>query len=287
MATSTPPFVRWTLARRCELREETDPRDPEATERQLRPLRTYVEAVFEERIFADVCFATREVWSKVDVDPGEVRGFRASEVLQAYGGEDFIRGQCDGCPANIFRERTGANYPVANYAGCYGLLACDDVLGAQWEACIAKLDLAAAIDTNFLPTTPRWYGLFAAAPLNALQLDILFALLTALSEMAGQATDEFRRAVQLAQAKHAELHVALYPAGEYDRDAWRTSSHCRRCVATMLPREHRCSVCGLIAKPRPERLRKPRGQRPYVPLTRFLGAEGAAELLKQVREVLS
>ena len=35
-------------------------------------------------------------------------------------------------------------------------------------------------------------------------------------------------------------------------------------------------TCGLATHPEPQRRRKPRGNRPYVPLSRILGAERAA-----------
>jgi hypothetical protein len=275
MVTPTPPFVRWTLARACALREETDPRDPEAAERQLRPLRAYTDASYAGRVFEGICLAPTE---HLPVEPPpDSWGFLASEMLAAYGGEEFVRSQCGACVANIFAHRT-----EVNFAGCYGLLACDAALGAQLEARIAELSLADAIDASCLPTAPRWYGLFAQTPLNRDQLAIFQQLFSSLATCE-PAVSQLCSAVAIALVQPVELHLALYPAGEFDRDAWRIVSHCTRCAAAMSPREHRCAVCGLVGKPRPARQRKPRGRRPYVPLARFLGASKALEFAERLK----
>src|SRR5205814_775518 len=110
----TPEFVRWAIAQSCPLREFEGWQEPEQVERRLRPLRAYSEAVDEGRLFEGICVSPA-------VSPemtffASAKGFRAAEVLDAYGGLEFTRNLCSGCPANALRGRTAE--PLA---GCHGL----------------------------------------------------------------------------------------------------------------------------------------------------------------------
>src|SRR5262245_30001266 len=88
----TPEFVRWALARACPLREFDKWDHPEQVERRLRPLRSYAEAAAEGRVFEGIC-VSREV-SPSGSDWLSATGFRASEVLDAYGGHGYVQDLC-------------------------------------------------------------------------------------------------------------------------------------------------------------------------------------------------
>jgi ribosomal protein L37E len=260
----TPPFVRWTLALACPLREDSaDVSDPELTERQLRSLRGYSDAVHKGRLFDGICLAPGALTSATPL------GFPALEVLNAYGGETFVAAQCPDCPANVLRQRAGSGL-----AGCFGLLPYDSALAEAWEEAIGGNDGAHL----FLATSPRWFGLWAASPLSPAHLESLESILAALVHL-HPAHVEFHQAVRLARQQQLALHVQANPTGSFDEQAWRIAPHCQRCKATMNERQHRCSTCGLVARAEPARQRKPRGLRPYVPLARFLGESGAAAFL--------
>ena len=262
----TPQFVRWTLAHSCALREETDVTSAEQTERQLRSLRAYSDCRHEDRVFEDVCLAA----------DNPALGFPSHEVLTAYGGETFVRSQCDSCAANTLRGRT-----TSGLAGCFGTLVLDAPRGASIDRAIASAALEERVAAHFLPTQPRWYGLWTTTPLTVAQLAVLRNLWEAMTETPQATDNEFLAALNIAQQHGFELHVRLYPAGESDRDWWRLAAHCGRCKAPQNPLERRCAVCGLVAPAEPARKRKPRGNRPFVPLARFLGEQAAAELLER------
>jgi hypothetical protein len=247
--TSTPPFIRWSLERPCALREDADITSPEATERQLRVLRSYSDAVHDGRVRDGICFAP-------DEDGGPEYGFRAADVLEVYGGEEFVRSQCDACPSNTIAGRSGSAL-----AGCFGLIVLDDPL----RELLSRPAWIERVHAVFLPTNPAWFGLWANSPFAQPQLELLAELF---AEVPGRQRGEF--------------HVQSFPAGEFDARSWIIHAHCPRCKGPMSEREHRCAVCGLVCHAEPERRRKPRGRRPFVPLKTFLGEAKAKKLLDEI-----
>jgi hypothetical protein len=243
--TPTPPFIRWSLAYECGLREGADVTSPEATERQLRVLRSYSDAVHAGRMLDGICFATQE-------DGGAEFGFRAEDVLAVYGGATFIRSQCDHCPANT----------TAGLAGCFGLLTFDE----QLQDLLARHEWIERLREHFPPTNPPWYGLWLSSPLTPKQRELLAEL-----------------GLGLPAAPDLSLHVQSFPAGAFDPQAWAIHPHCPRCKGPMSQRERRCAVCGLIGRAEPQRIRKPRGRRPFLPLKSFLGEAAAKELIERYR----
>ncbi len=259
---ATPPFVRWTLPLACALREETDVTDPQQTERQLRSLRTYSDCLHAGRELDGVCISAD--------DP--TMGFPALEVLNAYGGAPLIHAQCDGCALNVVRGRARSGL-----AGCFGLLALKPDVTARVDDAIERAGIKSAINELFLPTTPRWYGLFAQQILDAPRITVLQQVFAAMSESLSLEKLEFQTALELALRASISLHMRCYPAGESEPDGWRLQAHCGRCKAPMAERARQCGVCGLLAHAEPRRQRKTRGIRPFVPLARFLGAQGAQD----------
>lgn len=280
MLMNTPPFVRWTLRQACRLRELTDIADVEQTERQLRSLREYSDAVHQGRCHAGICLRA------LDGDLRDVHaamGFPADEVLAAYGGAELVEAQCGRCAVNLLRGRPGSGL-----AGCFGLYPLDEAEQARWETALAQVEAGILTAAPFLPTQPRWVGLWHASPLTVSQLEGLRALLAepCLRAEASRERVELAQAIERALLAGVELHLRLYPPGTADGQHWTIASHCRRCRAPMNDRERRCGVCCFVGRPEPTRRRKTRGSRPYLPLVRFLGETRSAALLEKVREGL-
>lgn len=259
---ATPQFVRWTLPLACALRDDTDVTDPEQTERQLRSLRTYSDCLYAGRELDGVCISAS--------DPG--MGFPAAEVISAYGGEGFIYQQCDACALNVVRGRE-----KSGLAGCFGLLAFWPERGALLEQAIDQTLSAAAVAEHFLPTAPRWIGLWTLPQLDAPHIAIMQRLFAAIESQLTIEEREFHTALMTAQRENVAIHLRGYPAGESAPDGWRLAAHCGRCKASMSERSRRCVVCGQLAHAEPSRRRKTQGNRPFVALERFLGAPGAEE----------
>ncbi len=275
---TTPEFVRWTLAQSCALRDETDVTDPEQAERQLRSLRELSIARAERRIVQGVCLAHDALAHR---DSTQARGFLASEVLAAYGGEALVTSQCTMCPANVLPGES----PGERLAGCFGLLILESPLVEQFEAAIEQVRACDRMrfDAAFLASQPRHYGVWAT-PLESPQVALLVEIFRELQhDEASREVTEFCRALQLAQATGISLQARLYPPGVVQSLAWTVASHCPRCRAPMTMAARRCLTCQFVGRALPEKKRKPRGQRPYVPLARFLGERAAVELLASAR----
>lgn len=249
----TPEFVAWTLSQACALREDSDTTDPLSTERQLRVLRSYADAVAENRCQAGIC-----------INAEQERGFRLTDVLSAYGGEKLIASQCGTCPANTLRNR-----PQGNFAGCFGWLILTDEHREELS------QIHARYHTLWLDSTPDADTLEEHAR--------LFQKLTERFPDSAAYYDEYQQAIRLALASGCSLHWQFVPAGSTDGITWTIHAHCPRCRAAMAVDARYCRVCEYHGHPEPARKRKARGQRPYTPLTKFLGEAGAAEFLRRYR----
>ena len=280
--TPTPEFIRWALAQPCLLRTNARWHDPEQTERQLRPLRVYSEAAGEGRLFDDICVAA---------EAGDANeppyGFRASELFAAYHEQSVLEAACGACPANVVRTN-GAQSLV----GCFGWFEWSS-LGDQFHTLVddtlQQLGIVADVRREFLGTNPTWYGLWAASPLNAAQLWLhaqLADALVARDERLAITLHEWRLALKAATTANLPLHVTYAPRGRIDGPTWFVPAHCSRCKAEPPARGGRCPVCGHEAVAQPRR-RRAKGQRPYLPLEVFLGAQASAEFMARYRSVRS
>ncbi len=249
----TPEFVAWTLNHACALREDTDTSDPLATERQLRVLRSYADALAEQRCFDGIC-----------VNDSLDRGFRAADVLAAYGGEALLDSQCGCCPANTLLSRS-----PGNFAGCYGWLILSE------ERCRELTEIGGDHHLLWLEPTPNREALWRHAQ-----------LCQTLSERFPASFEHYaayQQAIQVALTQSISLHWQLVPRGETDGLTWTIAAHCPRCRAPLASDIRYCQVCQYQGHPEPARRRKARGQRPYTPLATFLGDAGAAEFLRRYR----
>lgn len=269
MIGNTPEFVRWALAQACPLREFDKWQDPEQVERRLRPLRSYSEAVEEGREFEGICISRTANSDLGSFDTA--KGFRASEVLGAYGGREFLSGLCGECPANALRGTMREPF-----AGCYGLLEFSrfDRFHEDLASAASNPGLRAELVAEFSVTTPLWYGLWMDSPLRPVQLDLLarlFGGLAAASESYREQLGPFLTAAKIALETDLPLHLTLVPRGDYTATEWTLASHCKRCKAPWPTGSRQCAACGLPGPPEPIRRRKVRGERPYWRLAGFLG----------------
>jgi hypothetical protein len=260
----TPEFLIWAIEFACPIRGQQDGSDPERTERQLRAARAVSDARNEGRVLEGFC-----------VQPPD--GFRITDVMSIYGGLDVVERHCGDCPAN-------AANGIKSLAGCFGLLPLSpdgQQFHAAVDAAITAAGLAQQYEELFLPTLPRWHGLWIASPLTTQQQ----AFIAQLSRHVDSAlkTDEwhdFERGLAMSLAAKLTFHIALYPAGRVDLPWWKLVSHCPRCKGAWSDaRSRQCAICGYMGHPAPDKKRRARGRRPYFPLERLLGARQAAEFL--------
>jgi hypothetical protein len=272
MIGDTPEFVRWAIERPCPLRDSPRWQDPERTERQLRPLRAYSDAVTERRVFEGICVAEPSAGNRAL--GSSAKGFRASEILDAYGGEHSVESWCGNCPANVSRAQDGLGL-----AGCYGwfeLASFADQLHAAIEEFIEADGLQDEFAAAFLPTKPRWYGLWVDSRPRDDQLRLLERLLIGVANRSWQFAQRLRTflpAVRVSLAEQLPLHVALLPLGHATSVSWTVAAHCPRCRAAWVTAARHCRVCGRTGGPNAARTRHARGDRPYLRLERFLGRE--------------
>jgi hypothetical protein len=270
---STPPFVRWTLAYRCPLREFDDVEDPDRTDRLLRGVRAYSDALSERRVMDGVAVARDAACSEQPL------GFRVADVLDPLDGEERIASLCHACAANaIARRESGA------LAGCVGHVV--PPLDDDFHQAVARACRSAASEA-FAITSPRWFGLWIDEQPNRAQRlalrDILMELVQTVGErMPGVA--QLLAAVEASLADELPLVVRSYPGGRCQERDWIVEPHCARCKAAW-PEERRqqCRVCGQVGRRQRERRRRRMGERPYRPLRDFLSEPQQAALLARLR----
>jgi hypothetical protein len=266
----TPPFLLWSLEHICPIRGLEDGSDPERTERQLRAAREFDRARAEGRIFEGLA-----------LDPP--LGFRIAETLAIYGGVSAIAAACNNCPCNALGQDAAGK---SELAGCYGIVP----LPQQPEEFYGAVDRAW---TDALPlpssTTPRWFGLWQHSPMAAEHLESIATILrnTVTSDATCQAgISSLVLGLNAARHTPAPLHVRLYPSGRVDGLWWRLVPHCPNCTAAWnraaRGKAGRCDVCGYSGFPAPDHKRHARGKRPYFPLSRLLGADQAADLVRRL-----
>lgn len=241
---STPPFIRWTLALGCPLREGSDYFDPDLTERLLRGARCTSDAIAEGRVRDGIA------WQFHGSDE-EPRGFEVQAVLEPLGGEAFIRRTCQNCAANaLARGEPGA------LAGCIGYL-----IPPPREI---ELWLLLAIDER--PTrevlNKQRTTLSAFAP----------------AEVVGLAN--YLLAIEASSVTDLPLIVRAYPGGRCEGRRWYVEAHCDRCKSAWPEaRRQQCRVCGQVGGRQPEQRRTRMGTRPYRPLREFLSSEAIQRIL--------
>jgi hypothetical protein len=262
----TPAFLIWALEYRCPIRSPQDGSDPERTERQLRAARAVSDARREGRVFEGLC-----------LDPPH--GFRITDALAIYGGLSAVERACSTCPANAL-----ARLAPDSLTGCFSMLPLkpdERAIHETMDNAIDQLGATATYERLFMPTEPRWYGLWMRSPLVQEQVDFLLAVVAQIKIASIRpAFAELQAGLRAAIDSTLPLHVALYPRGRVEGTSWLLDAHCPRCKGscdTLSTKQ--CDVCGYVGHAAPDKKRKARGRRPYFPLDRLLGEEAAAEFL--------
>jgi len=258
---TTPPFVRWTIPLACPLRDLGDCFDPDFTERLLRGIRCYSDALSEQRVHRGVVLQRNSCAE-------EPLGFEANAVLQPFGGEAVVRGHCEACPANALKR----NEPTA-LAGCVGHLVSPSQDNAGFHRDVdAALAAIASGPTLFVETRPGWFGLWINERPSAQELLVQHAVLgyvAAKHDVTGLA--DYLLALEAAIEHGLPLVVRAYPAGRCEGRKWIVEPHCGRCKAPWPEaRRQQCRVCGQAGGRQSERIRKRMGTRPYRRLRGFM-----------------
>ncbi len=297
----TPQFLRWAIAHPCQLRSLSDDNLPDQSFRQLRSLREFSVGRSQGRVIDGVCVHPTASLS----EPSEVRGFFASEILDAHGDELFVESCCNSCPANAIQDR-GQEL----WAGCYGWLPADpkfqfnvtqqavesrpppdgsesDAIVAMLDQAIDQLGLSGAAEELFKPTRPRWYGIWKSKRFAQQKLDFL---LKAFNQLADQFEarpadlEHFLAALKRCAKHELTLHVELVPPGFSDGQTWQISGCCPDCGFAMpAVGQQKCLACKRYGHPHEIRKSKVLGLRPYVFLKGVIGETKTVELLKKLK----
>lgn len=265
---NTPAFLLWAIEYSCPVRGFQNGSDPDHTERQLRAAMALSAARREGRIFEGYC-----------VDPP--LGFRIEEALAIYGGLETVERTCGTCPANAVRQiRTG------ELAGCMRMLVLPENKGDFYrrvDEAVERAGLAEECSRLFPNTQPRWQGFWVSSALSHEQVSLLANVMSAIEveDCFGEQVTELHAGLCVARDNRLAFHAILYPRGSVERNWWRLVPHCPRCKADWKASGRgRCNVCGYVGHAAPEKKRRARGRRPYLPLARLIG-EGAAGLLER------
>ena len=267
----TPQFLRWSIDRPCPLRVGGDTASPDATFRQLRGIREFSSALFDGRVFENVCIHP----TASSREPESAMGFTESEILGVFGDRETIETCCGACPANT--HAIGSD--DALWAGCYGWLttdgssiaslasgeqktadvatsATDDVLVKEIEFAIQMLNLQPLIESNFSAAKPAWFSFWQNSALTIPQLLLLekvFSTALRRHESAGdpEFVDDllcFIDALTLCHRHSLQLNVELVPRGHSDGITWTIFAHCPRCFRGVSSPDETwltCESCGV------------------------------------------
>jgi hypothetical protein len=306
----TPLFLVWSLKQTCALKEEYDFDDLLMLERKLRPLQCLSEASAQHRIIDDTCIDRNPDDS---FDPiGSVKGFSIDEITSAYGGVDFLRSCCHECDANACNfDRTGSqgewrgfrrlnDERLHRFAGCYGYLQSkyeSSDLFAHWAESLAKEE---SLENMTFPTADRisslwldrtlsqeskkWFEKLAEKTLNEFD-ELPPTNAAADSELAVNEVMNFHSALIASKQLDIALQVQVIPAGIVDKKNWKVPQHCSACCSNADSWNGICPNCGSKRPPNSPVKRFIRGDRPYWPLVRFLGEDGAKNLVSRYQNL--
>ena len=300
LKSSTPEFLRWTLAVACKLKDFSQWKNPDRVERHLRAVRVCETAIREGRVLDGICVAAEQCGD----DSANTLGFRIADVVESFGSLEAIAETCEQCAANAIKEL----HPAAN-VGCFGLLPITNihvhpvgkttVLGAtNLQQLLDKvlsdnLELSSRIAKCFVATQPAWYGLWIpdspSLQQRQVQLEVLDTLLVSVTDaQVNSAWKLFTAALRISVKHDIEIRIELCPAGVRDNVNWTVPEHCCRCHAPWKPDLRKsmpsCQICNYQGHPNKRHQGFVQGKRPYWKLSQFLGEQQAALFLEQYRQ---
>ena len=299
LESSTPEFLRRTLAVACNLKEFSQWKNPDKVERHLRAIRVCETAIREGRVLDGICVVAQQ-----DDDPANTLGFRIADVVESFGSLEAIAKTCEDCAANAIKNL----HPTAN-VGCFGLMPIlniqvhpaseTTVLGeTNLQQLLDKilnnnLDLGLRIAKYFVPTRPVWYGLWIpdspSLQQRQIQLEVMDELLMYVTDThVNSAWKLFTAAMRISVEHDFEIRIELCPAGVRDNVNWTVPEHCYRCHAPWKPDLRKsmpsCQICKYQGQPNKRHQGFVQGKRPYWKLSQFLGEQQAALFLEQYRQ---
>ncbi len=250
-------------------------------ERILRPLRSVAESTATDRVKDGLCILQPKSERPADIE--ELKGFSSTEILDSFGGEDFLSHCCGRCDANRYsaiETETRSDPLPRQFAGCYGYLQgrYDEIeLFEDWESFLRSPQGTKELGEGF-----RLYRLWQSsefghrAEMGKSQRAGLLKLLNRfLSQSFNADLFSFARAIQSSLDGHYELTIRAIPAGKIIGRTWIVPEHCSNCIVEIERWKGQCPNCKSKEIPNPMRKRQLKGDRPYWPLYRFLGIEGA------------
>jgi hypothetical protein len=299
LESSTPEFLRWTLAVACNLKDFPQWKSPDRVERHLRAVRICETTIREGHVLDGIC-----VDAQHGKDPADALGFRIADVVESFGSLEAIAKTCQHCAANAIKEL----HPTAN-VGCFGLMPITNiqvhpvnettVLGETNlqqlldEILKDNLDLGLRVAKHFAPTRPVWYGLWIPDSPSLQQRQVLLEVMDELlmsvrDSHVNSAWKLFAAAMRISVEHDFEIRIELCPAGVRDNVNWTVPEHCCRCHAPWKPDLRKsmpsCQICKYQGNPNKRHQGFVQGKRPYWKLSQFLGEQQAAVFLEQYRQ---
>jgi hypothetical protein len=308
----TPAFIRWAIARPCELRDIEVDNLADGTFRQLRTLRELSEGIEQRRVVDGFCLAADTVKAaEADaVEPSDVLAFPIEEVFDLFGDAESISNLCHQCPANCILPSTQLSEHQTRWAGCFGWLATDlnysfdpaVEVGTLRQSCLiervnricetgesAEFFHSITVGRNLPSKAQPFYTFWQS---NCVEPDMLPLLGKVFGEVARAVEqhselNRFAVACQRASEHQMGLFVELVPRGYSDGIHWRRNAACVRCgfdVPENEKRDNPCPGCGTDAPLGHFRKSKVLGRRPFLHLEKIISADGTRDLINRYRK---
>lgn len=291
-AVTTPRFLIWAIDVDCHVKSSLEctsdsPTDLLILERTFRPLRSIALATTEDRKIDDLCImqGRREPPEKIEL----VKGFSATESLSAFGGAEFLNAHCGPCPANLYRgiqEKNGLT-DENQFAGCYGYLL------SEYDG----WDLFGWLQSQLDEHAPRWNRRTGfqldevwraddekeERVLKTEDMELLNELVSSIPASRKPHSDwaSFAKALQYAIEYRKNILLHVVPESKIVDRNWIVPQHCSSCIHAISRWMGHCPHCGTKQAPVSMRKRQLRGDRPYWPITRFLGVSGAEQIAEK------
>lgn len=275
---STPEHVLWAIERACPLRNAKDWADPEQTERELRPLRAYADAILDGRVFDGICVEP----STADLgETGEPLGFPVAEIFDAFGEIDFLKTTCGRCPANLPKGNR------RSWAGCYDWFDARD-LKPRVNRIIAELIAdGRGNELSRFESVRFQQGFYSLWTHDVWRSETLSQAADFFNRLADDRSGDdvtvsrFSSGLRAADEQGFAMRVRLVPRGELAGNSWTVAPHCPNCRAEWPRHTPRCMACAFQGGAVPARKRHARGKRPFVPLARVLGKKNVGDFLRR------